>query len=80
MSIRITTTVREEIYQQIKEKGWAFNELLELGYELRCGRRDENARINGIMAENKELRHRIAVLAERIQYLNNIIMKKGDFE
>ena len=77
----LTTSLKDHLYDDIKSRGWTFNELIEMGYEARIGKSKENVRLADLEADNIELRRRIAILAERLDKLTSRLldfMKGGE--
>ena len=65
MTQTISTTLKDILYKEIKKKGWAFNELLELGYETRIKMAKTNNELNLNADSIAELEARVKKWVEK---------------
>ena len=65
MTQTISTTLKDILYKEIKKKGWAFNELLELGYETRIKMAKTNNELNLNADSTAELEARVKKWIEK---------------
>ena len=65
MTQNVTTSLKQGLYDEIKKKGWAFNDLLELGYETRIKMAKINNKLNLNADSTAELEARVKKWIEK---------------
>lgn len=86
MPVMTSTTIREDIFDDIKKNGWKVSELVTLGYEVRknLAATKSNVKFNTIVEDledtierQENMKQGIRQLNFRIQTMNDYLMNKG---
>ena len=73
MTQNVTTSLKGGLYKEIKERGWAFNELLELGFDTRKNLTKSNPITNQQLDKIAELEERTKKWVEKTYELQGRI-------